>query len=219
MVPFPKAAQNVLSIFEVFNVNIGGLSLPLACIRLGKYWERILFTMVFPIVIAVGIILCSLMYAVCRSVQKGKQSVMVKSPLLVGWLIALPHLLRLSFLVFPMVSSAAFQAFPCEEFDNGKFFLRADFAVECYTSAHDFVRALALVGILLYPCGISVLYIVLFLKAKSAVLDEKPTALSKALDFLTLDFEKAWFAWELFEAWKKCVCRSSNLSASNIPTP
>lgn len=81
------------------------------------------------------------------------------------------------------------------------------------------VPSLALVGILLYPCGISVLYIVLFLKAKSAVLDEKPTALSKALDFLTLDFEKAWFAWELFEAWKKCVCRSSNLSASNIPTP
>ena len=104
-----------------------------------------------------------------------------------------------------MVSSAAFQAFPCDKFDNGKSFLRADFAVECYTLEHDSARIFAIVGILLYPVGISAIYIVLFLKAKLAILDEKLTALSRALGFLTLDFEKAWFAWELFEAWKKCV--------------
>ena len=47
------------------------------------------------------------------------------------------------------VSSAAFQAFACDEFDNGKSFLRADFAVECYTPEHDSVRGLAILGILL----------------------------------------------------------------------
>ena len=72
----------------------------------------------------------------------------------------MPHLLTLSFLVFPMVSSAAFQAFPCEEFDDGSF-LRADFAIECGTPEHDQVVTLAWVGILLYPVGISLLYIVL----------------------------------------------------------
>ena len=34
------------------------------------------------------------------------------------------------------------------------------------------------------------LYAVLFRKANQAILDEKPTALSRSLGFLTLDFEK-----------------------------
>ena len=102
------------------------------------------------------------------------------------------------------MSSTAFQAFSCEEFDDGSF-LRADFAVECFTPEHTQVRTLASFGILLYPIGISLLYAVLFRKANRAILDEKPTALSKSLGFLTLDYEKAWFAWELIEAWKKCA--------------
>ncbi len=210
MVPFPSSAQRLLSVFEVFNLNIAGLSLPLSCIGLGKYWERMLFTLVFPIVIAAAIICCSLVFAMCEKVRKrGAIQTLAdgdderQSPLRVCGLIALPNLLRLSFLVFPMVSSAAFQAFACDKFDNGKSFLRADFAVECYTPEHDSVRGLAILGILLYPVGVSLLYGILFHKAKRAILDEKPTALSRALGFLTLDFENAWFAWELVEAWKK----------------
>jgi len=214
-VPFPSSAQSLLSIFEVFNLNISGLSLPLSCIGLGTYWERLFFTLVFPLVIAAGIIVCSLVFAMCKTVRKGGMLAVAKegaiqalenggkSPLRVAGLIALPHLLKLSFLMFPMVSSAAFQAFACDDFDNGKSFLRADFAVECDTPEHDSLQGLAIIGILLYPVGISLLYSVLFLKAKRAILDEKPTALSSALGFLTLDFEKGWFAWELVEAWKK----------------
>ena len=69
---------------------------------------------------------------------------------------ALPGLLVLSFLVFPMVSSAAFRAFSCEEFSNGRSFLRADYAVECGTEEHSKVQSIATLGILLYPVGISV---------------------------------------------------------------
>eukprot|EP00964_Phaeocystis_antarctica_P047425 scaffold27425_cov69-Phaeocystis_antarctica.AAC.12 len=101
----------------------------------------------------------------CKSVRKGGMLAVAKegaiqaladdrkSSLRVGGLIALPHLLKLSFLVFPMVSSAAFQAFACEEFDNGKSFLRADFAVECYTPEHDSLQGLAILGILRLPGG------------------------------------------------------------------
>jgi len=202
-VPFPKQAQSVLSIFEVFNVNIAGLSLPLSCMGLGNYVDRLLFTILFPIVIAVCIFVCSVVYALSSTIRGSTIKGGCRSLVRVGGLLALPHLLRLSFLVFPMVSSAAFQAFPCEEFDDGSF-LRADFAIECGTPEHDQVVTLAWIGILLYPVGISLLYIVLFRKANRAILDEKPTALSRALGFLTLDFDKVWFAWELIEAWKKC---------------
>ena len=58
----------------------------------------------------------------------------VRSQLRLGLLSALPWLLSLSFLVFPMVSSAAFRAFSCEEFDTGRAFLFADYSVECSTA-------------------------------------------------------------------------------------
>merc|ERR1719197_1317056 len=113
-----------------------------------------LFTILFPILIAACILFCTSVYAACSKASRrggGKMNTLSmknvmakakksavdiakdgrKSSLKVGGLLALPHLLILSFLVFPMVSSTAFQAFSCEEFDNGKFFLRADFAVQC----------------------------------------------------------------------------------------
>ena len=107
MVPFPSSAQSLLSIFEVFNLNISGLSLPLSCIGLGTYWERLFFTLVFPLVIAAGIVVCSLVFAMCKTVRKGAIQALEdgrKSPLRVAGLIALPHLLKLSFLMFPMVT-------------------------------------------------------------------------------------------------------------------
>ena len=70
---------------------------------------------------------------------------------------ALPWLLMLFFVIFPMVSSSAFRAFSCEDFGNGKSFLRADYAIECNTEAYARVEQLAWLGILLYPVGISVL--------------------------------------------------------------
>ena len=38
---------------------------------------------------------------------------------------ALPYLMALSFLTFPMVTSIAFQAFSCEDFDDGSSYLKA----------------------------------------------------------------------------------------------
>jgi len=118
MVPFPSSAQSLLSIFEVFNLNISGLSLPLSCIGLGTYWERLFFTLVFPLVIAAGIVVYSLVFAMCKNVRKGGMLAVAKegaiqaladdrkSPLRVAGLIALPNLLKLSFLVFPMVTNS-----------------------------------------------------------------------------------------------------------------
>ena len=42
-----------------------------------------------------------------------------------------------------MVSSAAFRAFSCEAFDDGRSFLRADYSVECYSPTHERAKLLA----------------------------------------------------------------------------
>ena len=102
-----------------------------------------------------------------------------------------------------MVSSAAFRAFSCEGFDDGRAYLRADYAVECGSDAHASAKALAWVGVGLYPCGVSLLYALLMLRARRAIVHEKPTRLSKALSFLVRDYQPSYFFWELLEAWKK----------------
>ena len=164
--PFPRAIQ-------VLNLNIGGIGLPLQCLGVGTYVQQLAVTMFLPMVIA-AVVLFGFVLRSCYRLEGAGEGLMV----------ALPWLLSLTFLVFPMVSSAAFRAFSCESFDGGHSFLRADYSLECDTTEHTVAKSLALIGILTYPVGISLLYILLMLRARRALLDERPTKLSRALSFL-----------------------------------
>ena len=46
------------------------------------------------------------------------------------------------------------QAFECEEFDNGKSYLRADYTVECLSSEHTPIVVLGVIALILYPVGV-----------------------------------------------------------------
>ena len=193
-VSMPMEVTLLLSVFEVFNVNIAGIGLPLQCLGLGSYQQQLLTTMLLPVVLAAALVAGFAVRSCC--VRK-------RGRLAGGMLDALPWLLGETFLVFPVVSSAAFRAFSCEAFDGGKMYLRADYAVECDGAEHDAVKRLAWLGILLYPIGVSLLYAALLLRARPAILEKQQTALSKALGFLVRDYEPGFFWWELLEAWKK----------------
>ena len=100
------------------------------------------------------------------------------------------------------MSSTAFRAFSCERFDTGREFLRADYSVECSTAthvseAHEAAKELALAAIMIYPVGISVMYIFAFAYARPAIQTGRPTEVSKALDFLVRDFEPKYLWWEV----------------------
>jgi len=190
--------KQLLSVFELFSINIGGIGLPMQCFGLGTYKQQLMTTMLLPVGVAGLLVLGFVMRSLsCAGGAKG-------SRVNHGLLASLPWLLPLSFLVFPMVSSAAFRAFSCEEFDHeGRSYLRADYAVECGTDEHGRAESLAWLGIALYPVGISLLYVALLFLGRQAILDNKPTSLSKALAFLVRDYEPAYLWWELIEAWKK----------------
>ena len=96
-VPMPSAAVETLAAAEVFNFNIGGIGLPLQCLGLGTYQQQLLTTMLAPLVIAAMIVLGFVLRSWCGGGPKGKFA---------GLLEALPWLLTLSFMVFPMVSSS-----------------------------------------------------------------------------------------------------------------
>jgi hypothetical protein len=75
--------------------------------------------------------------------------------------------------------------------------------------------------------GISVVYAVLLLAARPALVQEKPTALSKALGFLVRDFDLNFMWWELLMAWRQLwlvgfavlIVPGSNPTPSPSPSP
>lgn len=153
----PPKVQRVLEMFDLVNINVAALGLPLQCIGLGGFEEHLAFTMFAPVVIAATVLLGFLaspfVAGICARDSGWYRRGRPKKRLLA----ALPWLLLLSFLVFPMVTSTAFLAFSCEEFDNGRSYLRADYAIECSNTeasgSYKRVELLAWLGILLYPVG------------------------------------------------------------------
>lgn len=50
-----------------------------------------------------------------------------------------------------------------------------------------------------------VLYLVLLRAAKKAIIEDQPTALSRALNFLHKDYEPKCYYWEVVEVMKKII--------------
>ena len=137
-VAMPASVAALLDTFDGLNLNIDAVGLSLPCLQLGSFFDRLLFVMLSPCVIALLILAwCTIVEALAAN----RTSTRLKG----GLIRALPYLLGLSFLAFPMVSSLAFQAFSCESFDDGtRFFLRADYSLNCDTDEYDAVMNLAL---------------------------------------------------------------------------
>jgi len=75
-----------------------------------------------------------------------------------GWFVVL-------FLVYPSCSTAVFQAFMCDELDDGSAYLRVDYSMQCYAEnkgaySEDYkgVMAYALLMSFVYPLGTPLLY-------------------------------------------------------------
>ena len=100
-VPMPSEVTKLLSIFELLNLNIAGIGVPLQCYGIGTFEQQLAVTMLVPVVIAILIMLGFALHAYRRHRRVAT-----------GLMMALPYLLSLSFLVFPMVSSLRYAVHP-----------------------------------------------------------------------------------------------------------
>jgi hypothetical protein len=126
---------------------------------------------------------------------------------------ALPMILRMLFIVHPLVTTKSFEAFPCYTFDADNVsegggedggdsvrYLKADVSIECgHTDAHHEVKNLAVGAIILYPIGLLVLNAALLYHARKAIVMKRPSVLSQAIGFLHREYEIDFFWWELVE--------------------
>ena len=194
----PSSVAALLNAFDFLNLSIDAFGLPLNCVQLGSFFDQLLFLVLSPCVIGLLVLVCSLGI----EVRTERAAASLKA----GVIRALPYLLYILFFAFPLVSSRAFQAFECEEFDDGTRFLRADYSLDCDDAEHRRVLELAWVAIALYPLGVPLLYITLLWCARKAIRTEQPTALSRSLTFLHQDYELSMYWWEMVDISKKARC-------------
>ena len=206
----PASVASLLNAFDVLNMSIDALGLPLSCLQLGSFFDQLLFLVLSPCVLGLFI----LAFSMATEVQTKRKAASLKARLLR----TLPYLLYVQFFAFPLVSSRAFQAFDCEEFDDGTRFLRADYSLACYGTEHGRVVSLAWVAIALYPIGVPLLYLALLMSARKAILTEQPTELSRSLTFLHQDYTPSMFWWELVEIFRKARCTLRRPTRSTCAT-
>ena len=76
-------------------------------------------------------------------------------------------------------------------------------SLDCNGAEYGRVVYLAWVAIALYPVCVPLLYLMLLLTARKAILAEQPTALSRSLTFLHRDYKPSMYWWEVVEISKK----------------
>ena len=101
------------------------------------------------------------------------------------------------------------QAFDCERFDDGEFWLRADYSLRCGTgteqagltaptAAYNAVRAAAVLAILIYAAGVPLFFLGLLMSCRKQLSRRAPpTPLSAVLGFLSAEYRTRYFAWDV----------------------
>jgi hypothetical protein len=201
-VNFPPEVQAVLAAFKLFSLNFFELGLPVECMGLSSFLNRTLFMMFAPLfLLACMPPTAWWLLREAGAAERSPRAVLLR---------ALPLALKLLFVVFPLVSAVAVQAFDCEHFDSGESWLRADFSVQCGSGGDDglatltpeyaSVRLVASLAIIIYPVGVPLFFLLLLLVCRKQLSRRAAaTPLSASLGFLSGEYKKRFFFWEVRE--------------------
>ena len=174
----PPKLSDSLSWLEVLSFDIGSFVFP-SWTCLGGLITRLAFNGLWPLLLMVVVALTLLVHAALR-----------KTDLRAAMLRSLEIAVLISFCVLPLVTRSLFLAFQCESFgfddftSDSKSYLTAALHVECMGGEHGSIIALAVVFVVMWPVAMPLLYAVLLLRCRQAIVGHQLTALSRAIRFL-----------------------------------
>jgi len=194
-VELPSAIRSILeaaAIISSIDLNFGT---PLSCMGFNGFAPTLVTYMILPVAVLLLIWLVALVLAV-RGTQRDGSIGTISATSLVSraTLNALPSILLGLWFLFPSVTSVAFKAFECEEFnkwDGSKVsYLRADYDIECYTSEHTATFTLGILALILYPVGVPLFFFLLLRSARTAIMTGQPSGRSRAIAMLYRYYEQ-----------------------------
>lgn len=180
-VTLPANVQQFLGYLSFgISFGLGSTTQVLTCLGVGSFHSQLVLWMLLPPVL-IGAIIVG---CVVRLVYKRTLSCIA----LVEH--ALPIVVRLLFLLYPLISNVAFKAFSCyPAFDDGTRYLIVDVWVRC-SSPDEYmsIHTTAWWAVSVFAFGLLALNAVLLFLAREAILKQKPTTLSNAIKFLFREY-------------------------------
>jgi hypothetical protein len=164
------------------SIGLGDTTSFLACLGLRGYYTRLVIWMFVPLVLVGAILVGCIGYLLSK--RRLSRTALLQS--------ALPLIVRLLFILYPLIANVAFEAFSCyPAFEDGSRYLIVDVSVLCDSNAGEYNRmyATAWSAVGVYAFGLIALTAALLVCARDAILERKPTPLSRAIHFLYREFE------------------------------
>ena len=207
----PEDVKKLLDFFDtIVSVGVPFVGTPLQCLGAGGFGARLLFFFSFPLVVLALLLLAhlakvtflqekdhfaskaggdNLASADHQNLSQMQTSKAVRAPLRVlierAAISAMPFATQFLFVVYPILTTVAFEAFPCHDFKEEGRWLIADVSMQCGTDSHKSAVMLAWLAVLVYPIGLLLTAAVLLGSHKAEVQGKvPPTKLSKAIHFL-----------------------------------
>ena len=148
-VVYPDIYQHFLRGLDIFNFDFTWV-ISASCVVDLDFHDRLLIATLGPIM---AMIFLAATYAVAafkhREVTGALRVVQQKH---------ISMVILLTFFVYSSVSSVLFKTFACDNLDDGKNYLRADYRIDCNSFKHRSFQIYAGFMLLLFPVGIPVLY-------------------------------------------------------------
>lgn len=116
--------------------------------------------------------------------------------------------LLVTFLVYSSVSASVFKMFACEYLDDGKYYLRADYRIECDSHKHRALQYYAGLMVLVYPVGIPLFYSVLLFRHRRVLRDDARREIDisvKAMSNLWTPYRPHRYFYEVIECGRRIL--------------
>ena len=150
-IPFPVNFSKFISGLGFANFDILSM-IGMGCIAPFNFYGKLTAMTLIPIALAA----CILIAYKLSSTEEIKNKC-------ITWF------LKMTYLVFPGVSTVVFQTFPCITFDTGDSFLKADLSINCSAPERPGILTYAVIMAILYPIGITVMYATLLWRQRKAI--------------------------------------------------
>ncbi|GMI40527.1 hypothetical protein TeGR_g4099, partial [Tetraparma gracilis] len=152
---FPPVFSSVMSVFAFANLDFVSLT-PMGCVVPITYHHQLLGYTLLPLV-AFAALLALYKVLSARANRGGSNETRDQ---------VFNSFLLLTFLVLPTTSTKILNTFACDEFDDGKRWLKGDLSIDCDSTTHKLFEYYAMGMILVFPVGIPAMYFALLYKAK-----------------------------------------------------
>ena len=163
---YPEFYQRFLNVLDVINFDLTWV-LSTGCVLDIDFHDRLLLSTISPLI---ALLFLGGTYSAAARFNRGGNPEVLR----VIWNKHVSVVLLLTFLVYSSVSSVVFQAFACEELDDDRIYLRADYRIECDSPRHRGFQAYAGFMTMLYAAGIPAFYVYLLFRDRD-VLKLEPT--------------------------------------------